>query len=62
MSVTSISSHSFKARKLKIGKDNPHINETKSNSRFLKYFIWGMRYLRSKGQASLILYLNPQGT
>jgi len=34
LSVTSISSHSFEARKLKIGRNNPHINGTKSTDQF----------------------------
>jgi len=35
LSVTSISSHSFEARKLKVDRNNPHINGTKLTNQFL---------------------------
>jgi len=47
LSVTSISSYSFEARKLKIGTNNPDINGTKSTDQFFWHFVWGQIYLRS---------------
>jgi len=48
LSVTSISSRSFEAKKQKIGSNNSHINGTKYINQFFWYIVWGLRYLRSK--------------
>jgi len=34
LSVTPISSHNFEAKKLKVGRNNPHINGTKFTDQF----------------------------
>jgi len=44
LSITSISSHSFDARKLKIGMNNPNINGTKYTDQFLIFCLWPERF------------------